>query len=255
MRPVETPGKDFGPWLRRKLVERHISLAELCRRAGCSYTYLWRILNRDMPSGKRYQRPSYTLTRKIGEILEAPKEALTAAGFEVELGLEEAQVADRLKRLERDLAELREGLDPRASTPPERWGLVRLPLLGHVQAGALKEAIENPGELLELPEFVGRDAHYAVYVQGDSMSPTLLQGDLIAVKLQSAAQPGQLVVAAVDEETTLKRYEVVDGVPTLVADNPEWKPLPCGPRVRIIGVVTGSFRPPEVLLRRPHRYD
>jgi SOS-response transcriptional repressor LexA len=83
------------------------------------------------------------------------------------------------------------------------------------------------------------------------MSPTLMEGDIVTVRPQPTAAPGQLVVAAVNEEVTLKRYEVEDGIPTLIADNPEWKPVRCGPKVRVIGVVTGSFRPSEVLLRRP----
>lgn len=73
----------------------------------------------------------------------------------------------------------------------------------------------------------------------------------MGVRKQTTAEPGQIVVASIDGDVTLKRYEMADGIPTLTADNPEWKPVRFGPRVRILGVVTGSFRPPDVLRRRP----
>jgi repressor LexA len=241
----------FGPWLRRKLVERHLSLAQLCRSAGCDYTYLWRIIHADTARGRRYTRPSYSLTRRVGEALGAPREALIAAGYEDGLTLEEARHADRLARLEQDVATLRAEMEPRKETQPQEWGVRRLPLLGHVRAGDLHEALESPGEWIELPEFITNAAGFALRVRGDSMAPTLLNGDILTIRPQVAAESGQLVVAILDDEVTLKRYEVLDGVPTLVADNPEWAPVRCGPRVRLVGVVTGSFRPPEVLSRRP----
>lgn len=241
----------FGPWLRRKLVERHLSLAQLCRTVGCDYTYLWRIIHADTARGRRYTRPSFTLTRKVGEALEAPREALVAAGYGDFPSVDDARVADRLAQIEQDLTELRSTLGPREIQNPGEWESTQLPLLGHIQAGELHEALENPDERVELPGFVARGADFALRVRGDSMQPTLLEGDMVLVRRDAAPEPGQLVAARIGSEYTLKRYEIVEGVPTLVADNPDWKPVRCGPKVRILGVVTGSYRPPEVLLRRP----
>ena len=242
----------FGPWLRRKLDERRLSLAQLCRTVGCDYTYLWRILHADTARGRRYTRPSYTLTRRVGEALGAPREALAAAGYDPPADLDEARVADRLEQLETDLATLRASLGPREVQQPADWRAVRIPLLGHIRAGELHEALENPDEWIELPDFVARDPEgFALRVRGESMEPTLLEGDIVTVKPQPSAEPGQVVVATVENEVTLKRYELVDGIPTLVPDNPDWQPARCGPRVRILGVVMGSFRTAEVLLRRP----
>lgn len=243
----------FGPWLRRKLVERHLSLAQLCRQASCDYTYLWRIIHAETAKGRRYYRPSYALTQRIGEALGSPREAMAAAGYTELADIDDARVTDRLAKLEQDLAELRSrlSLDPRQATQPPDWAWARLPLLGHIQAGQVHEALQNPDEFSDTPRFVARDAQYSLRVRGDSMAPTLMEGDVVTVRAQPSADSGQVVLAAVGEEVTLKRYEVVDSVPILMADNPDWKPLPCGPRVRILGVVTGSYRPSDVLLRRP----
>ena len=250
-RTMSEDSGSFGHWLRRKLVERHTSLAQLCRMAGCDYTYLWRIIHSDTAAGRKYTRPSYHLTRRIGEALDAPLEALAAAGYGEGTSVDDARVADRLARLQQDLTDLRAALDPRDMQEPESWRGKRLPLLGQIQAGELHEALQNPDDWVDVPDFVGKDARFALRVRGDSMSPTLLEGDMVTVKEQPSAEPGQLVVAAVDGEVTLKRYDMVDGVPSLVADNDAWAPVRCGPRVRIVGVVTGSYRPPEVLRRRP----
>jgi repressor LexA len=236
----------FGAWLRQKLVERHVSLAQLCRSAGCDYTYLWRIINADTARGRRYARPSYTLTRRVGEALGAPREALAAAGYEDSVTVEEARAEDRLARLEQDLASLKADL-----RDPREWGLVRLPLLGEVRAGDLHEALEHPDEWTVLPSFLAAGAQFVLTVRGDSMEPTVMDGDLVSVRPQVTAEPGQLVVASLNDEVTLKRYEVVDGIPTFMADNPVWKPVRCGPRARLIGIVTGCFRTSEALNRRP----
>lgn len=247
--------QEFGPWLRNKLLERQMSLAQLCRTVDCDYTYLWRIIHADTARGRRYTRPSYALTRKIGQALEAPREALMAAGYEEHGSLDDARVADRLAQIEQDLTDLRIKLGPREIQDPRQWKIVRLPVVGHIRAGELHEALENPDEILEFPDSVARGARFAVRVKGDSMSPTLLEGDLVVVREQVHPEPGQIVAAKLDEEVTLKRYDIVDEVPTLVPDNPRWKPLRCGPAVHILGVVTGSYRPPDVLLRRPDTPD
>jgi len=241
----------FGQWLQHKLEERRLSLAQLCRDVDCDYTYLWRIIHADTARGRRYTRPGYELTRRVGEALGAPQEALAAAGYTETVALEDARVADRLQRVEQDLAALRASVDQREPASPSAWTLRRVPLLGHVQAGELREALENPDDWMELPELVLGDGEFTLRVRGDSMNPTLLDGDFIAARRQPVAEPGQLVVTAMGDQVTLKRYLVIDGAPTLVADNPEYGEVPLSSGARIVGVVTGSYRPPEVLRRRP----
>lgn len=242
-------GADFGGWLRKKLLERHMSLAQLCREAGCDYTYLWRIINHQQARGRRYTRPSYDLTRRVGLALGAQHEALAQAGYTPDTDLDAAIAVDRRLQLERDVAEAK---DSAGDVPqPDQWGWRQLPLLGQVQAGDLHEALENPDEHTSLPSWLAGEADFALRVRGDSMRPTLLEGDIVAVREQPRADIGQLIVVIMGDEATVKRFDIQEGIPLAVPDNARFRTLTIGPRSRIAGVVVGSYRPPEVLLRRP----
>ncbi len=225
-----------------------MSLAALCREAGCDYTYLWRIIHADEARGRRYTRPSYDLTRKLGLALGAIRETLARAGYGEYETAELAREADEREQHARDLEKVATLAEPLDSARLEVRGI---PVLGHVRAGDLHEALENPEEHLDVPAVLLGNPEFLLRVCGDSMAPTLLDGDLVGIRSHTTAECGQLVVANVNDEITLKRYDVVDGVPSLVPDNPEWRTMPCGPHARIAGVVTGSFRPPDVLRRRP----
>lgn len=221
-----------------------MSLARLCRAAGCDYTYLWRILHAD-PDASRYRRPSYALTRRVGEALDAVQEALAAAGYTPEVPVRQAEVSDRLERLQQDLDSLRARL-----APPE-WPLAELPVLGRVPAGPGREPLEAPEGRAGVPAAVAGGAEYLLRVAGDSMAPTLLDGDLVAIRPAATAEPGEIVVALVDGEATVKRFETPDGVPHLAADNPDFPARRLAAEAAIAGVVTAAYRPAERLRRRP----
>lgn len=83
-----------------------------------------------------------------------------------------------------------------------------LPLLGRVAAGAPIEAIEHD-EFIEVPASLVRyaDRTYALRVQGQSMiEDGILDGDVILVQRQNTAQNGEITVAMVGEEATVKRF-------------------------------------------------
>lgn len=82
-----------------------------------------------------------------------------------------------------------------------------IPLLGSIAAGVPIEAIEN-SETLSVPvHMLGRGKHYALKVKGESMiEDGIMSGDIAIIKHQTQAENGQIVVAVVDNETTLKRY-------------------------------------------------
>lgn len=82
-----------------------------------------------------------------------------------------------------------------------------IPLLGSVAAGIPIEAIEN-SDMISVPtHMLGRGTHYALRVKGESMiEEGILSGDIALIKHQTQAENGQIVVAVVDNETTLKRY-------------------------------------------------
>jgi SOS regulatory protein LexA len=82
-----------------------------------------------------------------------------------------------------------------------------IPLLGNIAAGTPIEAIENTDMISVPTHMLGRGTHYALKVRGESMiEEGILSGDIAIIKHQTQADNGQIVVAVVDNETTLKRY-------------------------------------------------
>lgn len=82
-----------------------------------------------------------------------------------------------------------------------------IPLLGNIAAGTPIEAIENANMISVPTHMLGRGQHYALKVKGESMiEEGILSGDIAIIKHQTQAENGQIVVAVVDNETTLKRY-------------------------------------------------
>ena len=83
-----------------------------------------------------------------------------------------------------------------------------LPVVGRVAAGAPVLADENIEEYVEVPELAGGDAgEYVLRVSGDSMRDAgILDGDHVVVHKQETARNGEIVVALVGEEATVKRY-------------------------------------------------
>ncbi|MBI3911287.1 MAG: hypothetical protein HY320_10185 [Armatimonadetes bacterium] len=243
-------GEQFGVWLRDTVAHRHLTLSQIARLAGCDYTYLWRLAHPEARSG-RAARPSYEMACRIGAALGTPEEALIAAGYGSATELPTARVADRLSRVEQELAAIRRALAGEAATPAgEVRPSVRLPLLGQIQAGEVHEALEAPGEWVELPAATRAAGDFVLRVRGNSMSPTLLDGDMVVIRRADVAEPGQIVAALVGDEVTLKRFDLRSGIPELVPDNEDWAALRCGPEVRILGIVTGCYRPADVLQRR-----
>jgi repressor LexA len=111
---------------------------------------------------------------------------------------------------------------------PLQW----VPLLGHVQAGALTEAIEDPDGFVPLSSSLptSRDDHYfALCVKGESMiGAGILPGDIAIVRRQPTARSGEIVVALVGEEATVKRLRLRGRRVELHPENPEFKPIVLG---------------------------
>lgn len=122
----------------------------------------------------------------------------------------------------------------------------RIPILGRAPAGPPREAIEDALGWLTVPDRRGgaRDL-FALAVDGDSMVDAgILDGDLIIVRQQDAADDGDIVLALIDEETaTIKRLEHAGAMVRLKPENPDLEPIEVEPeRVRIQGKVIGLRR-------------
>ena len=128
-----------------------------------------------------------------------------------------------------------------------RSNVVRLPLIGQVAAGAPVLSEENIEEWIEVvASFAAREGNFLLKVVGDSMVDAhILDGDTIVVSPQETARDGEIVVALVDDEATVKTFYKEPGGIRLQPENPRLKPImvPAGSAdVRIIGKVVAVMR-------------
>ena len=120
----------------------------------------------------------------------------------------------------------------------EGFRLPRLvPILGRVQAGALSTAVED----LEgyVPAETSRDELFALRVRGESMTGAgIFEGDLVLVRRQDTARSGEIVVALVEDEATVKRLRLRGHRIELHPENPECEVIvPPRGECRILGRV------------------
>lgn len=121
---------------------------------------------------------------------------------------------------------------------------ILVPLVGRVQAGALTLAVEDPEGYVpvEMRRSLTKariEALIALRVRGDSMTGAGIQdGDLVIVQRQSTAHDGDIVVALVDDEATVKRLRIKKASVELQAENPAYAPIAVRPdRVVLVGKV------------------
>ncbi len=132
-----------------------------------------------------------------------------------------------------------------------RKGLLSLPLLGKVAAGLPLEEIHND-EFVDVPPSLVRDENksFTLQVKGNSMiEDGIFDGDIIVVQEQPLARNGEIVVAIINNEATVKRFyfhqspKLAQPQVELRPANPEMESLFFAPdRVQIRGIVVGLMR-------------
>jgi repressor LexA len=119
-----------------------------------------------------------------------------------------------------------------------------LPVVGRVAAGSPVLAVEN------IDEHIAVDARllpsgdlFSLKVQGDSMyNAGIHDGDYVFVKSQKTAQPGDMVVAVIEDEATVKWYRPRKGKTYLEPDNPDYQPILVSRQAELAGKVVGMMR-------------
>ena len=120
----------------------------------------------------------------------------------------------------------------------------RLPFLGLIAAGEPIEALENP-EMVDVPPFLLHPDNYILQVKGDSMiDEQIHDGDFIVAKKTKSARSGQIVVALINGEATLKCYVPKTDYIELHPKNPNFPIIKVNPQddFYINGVLLYSFR-------------
>ncbi|MFI5025734.1 MAG: transcriptional repressor LexA [Solirubrobacterales bacterium] len=118
-----------------------------------------------------------------------------------------------------------------------------LPIVGAVAAGEPILAEENIEEYVEVPEAIGgEDSDYVLRVKGDSMRDAgILEGDYVVVKSSEKANNGEIVVALLDDEATVKRFFKEKDRIRLQPENKAYKPIRTKD-AQLLGRVVGVFR-------------
>jgi len=118
-----------------------------------------------------------------------------------------------------------------------------LPVVGQVAAGAPVLAEENVEDYMDVPSLAGGDeGDYLLRVQGDSMKDAgILDGDHVVVRRQDTARNGEIVVALLGDEATVKRFFKERGQVRLQPENPAVEPI-VSRDVEVLGRVVGVCR-------------
>ena len=119
-----------------------------------------------------------------------------------------------------------------------------LPLIGSVAAGSPILAVENQRSRVHMDaSLFSPRADYLLQVRGNSMTGIgIYDGDLLAVHKTTEARDGQIVVARLGDEVTVKRLSRRDGKVQLLAENPDYPPIPVDDTLSIEGLAVGLIR-------------
>lgn len=201
------------------------------------------------------------LTERQREVLDFIKDFIKSEGHPPTVreigayfGFAPRSITDHLNAIEKKGYIRRKSLKPRSLEVLEFSGrenlvpwLQEVPILGRVAAGAPLLAMENiQGSLPVAREWAGGEEAFLLKVKGDSMiGAHILDGDLVLVRRQPWADDGDIVVALVGEEATVKRFYFGENQVELHPENPSMQPIIVrrGDRtLQILGRVIGVFR-------------
>lgn len=196
------------------------------------------------------------LSKRQTDILEHIKKVIREKGYPPsvrEIGdavglMSSSTVHGHLQTLEEKGYIRRDPTKPRAievldSSNTEEKQTILVPIVGRVTAGQPIFAHENIEDHFPLPkELVNSDTVFMLRVEGESMIDAgILDGDLILVRQQKVARNGEIVVAMVGDEATVKRYFKEKTLIRLQPENQFMEPI-YSQDVTILGKVIGVFR-------------
>jgi repressor LexA len=131
----------------------------------------------------------------------------------------------------------------RGSAPEPAGDSVAVPVVGDIAAGSPITAVEHVDDTLTLPrDLTGRGTVFGLRVRGDSMvDAAICDGDLVVVRQQPEAHPGQIVAAMIDGEATVKVFRRRGGHVQLEPRNPVYDVID-GDNAVILGIVVSVLR-------------
>lgn len=187
----------FAQRLRAGLDARQMTQAELSSRSKISKSSISHYLKGDW-EGK--QDAVYS----IAQVLNVSEAWLM--GYDVPMDTEHATPSQPAQK---------------ATIPPgfvEMPEMVQVPLIGSIACGTPITAEQNVKSYIGVP--AAWHADFALECHGDSMAPTICDGDVVCIRSQPEVEQGQIAAVRIGEEATLKHCYYQNGVVQLIADNP-----------------------------------
>lgn len=119
-----------------------------------------------------------------------------------------------------------------------------IPIIGRVAAGQPILAVENIEDTFPVPvDFLENGPTFMLRIKGDSMiNKGILNGDLVVVKQQNTAENGDIVVALIEDETTVKTFYREKDHIRLQPENDNYEPIIVRDNITILGKVIALFR-------------
>ncbi len=198
------------------------------------------------------------LPKRQGQVLDFIEQAIRENGYPptireiaFHMGIRSTNgVTDHLKALERKGLITRDLSKSRAIQPVSFHGeYVDVPILGRIAAGAPILAEENIDDRVRVDSFfIGANQKvFGLKVVGESMiGDGIFDGDYIFVRKQAHAAPGDIVVALIEDEATVKRYYPEADRVRFQPSNPDMSPIYVRRedfrQTSILGIVVGVFR-------------
>jgi repressor LexA len=214
--------------------------------------------SKNQNGGQPKQKPLAKLTERQSEVLQFIKQEVKAKGIAPtradiagHFGFKSKNAAtDHIKALQRKgyikvYNDMSRGIQVTKSRKKSAANEDMLPIVGSVAAGSPIEAVENIEDHVEVaPGLFKQKPTYLLRVRGDSMKDAgILDGDLIAVRKTATANNGEIVVARIDDEVTVKRLKIKKSSAALLPENKAYKPILVAANDLVIeGVFVGLIR-------------
>ena len=206
----------------------------------------------------RDEEPAGGLTDRQRQVLDFISDSIRKRGYPPTLreigshfGIRSTNgVNDHLRALEKKGFLHREDLKSRALRPLfTEDNFVEVPILGQVAAGQPMLAVQNYEDTVKIDRFfIGQNREvFALRVKGDSMIEAgIFDGDFVFIRKQLKAEPGEIVVAMIGDEATVKRYYPEGDTIRFQPANAAMSPIIVRKRdfrsVNLLGVVIGVYR-------------
>ena len=217
----------LGEIIKKYRTEHQMSLQDFADLIGTSRSYIYMLEKNINPSTQKPISPSIETLKSLAKAMNMELDyLLKQLNDEQNIYLDENEYQKQFS--ENSPTNIYEQLKNIGTMYVSNTDMVKIPILGVVKAGYDYLAQENWIGSVDVEKNIISDGseYFALKVVGDSMSPVLIQDDIVVIKKQNNFENGDIVVAIVNgNEATIKKGKKTDSSITLQPLNPSYDPL------------------------------